>query len=102
MLLPPKDGTCPVCATGHTPDLPHNAQSLYYQYRFYGLRNRWPTWADAAAHCTEAVRGQWRETLEGMGHEWTEPDGDPIADPPAESFRQAIGSPTSTSFGPEV
>lgn len=49
MLLPPPPGTCPICAVKHDPTWPHNAQSLYYQYRFYGIRGRWPTWADAAA-----------------------------------------------------
>lgn len=30
MLLPPAEGTCPICATKHESRLPHNAQSLYY------------------------------------------------------------------------
>jgi hypothetical protein len=101
MLLPPKPGTCPACATAHEPRLPHNAESLYYQYRFYGIRGRWPTWADAAAHCTEKMRDDWRKKLEELGGKWTEPpDGEPIADPPEESFGQPIGSPNSPDFGP--
>lgn len=89
MLLPPEEGVCPICATAHGPDQPHNQQSLYYQYRFYGVRKRWPTWADAVAHCSQFIKDQWTITLKTMGH-WSEPDGEPIADPPGESFRQAI------------
>lgn len=89
MLLPPKPGTCPICATEHDPEMPHNQQSIYYQYRFYGMRSRWPTWADALAHCTDAVRGMWEAELRKAGL-WSEPaDGvEPIADPPAAEWSQ--------------
>jgi hypothetical protein len=102
MLLPAKEGTCPICATAHEPEMPHNGQSLYYQYRFYGNRGRWPTWADAVAHCSPEMRAAWKQQLMDRGA-WTEPeDGSgPIADPPAESIRQAIGDVNSPSFGPE-
>lgn len=87
-LMPPKPGTCPVCATDHPETHPHNAQSMYYQYRFYGLRGRWPTWADAVAHCDEQIRTHCETFLRERGH-WTEPDGeDPIGDPPGESIAQ--------------
>ena len=100
MLLPAAAGTCPVCATQHEPSEPHNAQSMYYQYRFYGVRGRWPTWADAVAHCPPRVRRRWEQALRDR-EAWTEPaDGEPIADPPAESFRQAIGDVQSHAFGP--
>jgi len=72
-ILPPAKGTCEVCAVKHDVLLPHNAQSLYYQYAFYGAVGRWPTWADAAAHCDDAMAERWRKTLEGMGHKWTRP-----------------------------
>jgi len=99
-LLPPPRGTCPICATAHAPDQPHNAQSMYYLYRFYGVRGRWPTWADALAHCTAEVKANWERQLRARGL-WTEPaDGDPIADPPAESIHQPIGDPSSRGFGP--
>jgi hypothetical protein len=90
-LLPPPPGTCPACATVHEPYLPHNAQSMYYQYRFYGLRGRWPTWADAAAHCTDFIRSRWRDVMTKNGLPWTEPaDGEsPIADPPEETVSQS-------------
>jgi len=87
MLLPPPPGTCPTCAVKHGPTEAHNAQSLYYQYRFYGTHGRWPTWADAIAHCASAAREIWERELRARGA-WTEPeDGLPIADPPAESLR---------------
>lgn len=89
-LLPPKEGTCPVCARDHEQDMPHDVQSLYYQYRFHAIRHRWPTWADALAHCSDKMRQRWEQLLREKGV-WSEPeDGDPIADPPNESFRHLI------------
>lgn len=80
MLLPAKQGTCPACAVKHTPDEPHDATSLFYQYHFYGLHGRWPTWADAIAHCTSHVQRLWKEALEARG-KWSEPvDGEPSHD----------------------
>lgn len=89
MLLPPKSDTCPVCATKHEPEMPHNQPSLYYQMRFKGLHGRWPTWADAAAHCTPQVRDQWKQALAKMRFEWTAPEDEPISEPPA-AFKHQI------------
>ena len=101
MLLPPAKGTCPICAYKHEPSNPHNQQSLYYQYRFYGIRGRWPTWADAVAHCDPELQELWRQALTERGA-WSEPeDGDPIADPPEESLNQPIGDVNAPGFGPE-
>ena len=101
MLLPPAEGTCPICAVEHNAELPHNAQSLYYQYRFYGIRGRWPTWADAIAHCSAETRQLWEQELRRL-NAWSQPeDGEPIADPPDESINQAIGDLLSPGFGPE-
>lgn len=101
MLLPPAEGTCPICATKHEPEQPHNQQSLYYQYRFYGIRGRWPTWADAIAHCDVNLQSLWRQALNDRGA-WSEPTtGDPIADPPLESVCQPIGDVSAPGFGPE-
>jgi hypothetical protein len=101
MLLPPPPDGCPICAVKHPDVAPHHGNSLYYQYRFYGTHGRWPTWADAIAHCTPKVQSLWKEQLQ-MRHAWTEPEnGEPIADPPAESFRQAVGDINSRTFGPE-
>lgn len=61
--MPAKEGTCSDCAVAHDPDMPHNQQSLHWQYRFYGAFGRWPTWADALAHCTPTMRAQWRIEL---------------------------------------
>ena len=63
-LLPPGEGVCQICARDHEPDMPHNQQSLHYQYWFYGKHGRWPTWADAIAHCDEKTQGLWKEALQ--------------------------------------
>lgn len=90
ILLPPSRDACPICATPHGPGDPHNAQSLYYQYRFHTAHGRWPTWADAVAHCLPTTREAWRRALQERVA-WSEPSvGDPIADPPAESFHQVV------------
>lgn len=75
MLMPPRKDACQTCGRhpGHEPDQPHDAQSLYYQYAFYGEHGRWPTWKDAVAHCSGAVKAQWETTLRSMG-KWTEPE----------------------------
>lgn len=89
-LLPPAEGKCAICAVDHPDGEPHDAQSLYYQYRFQALRGRWPTWADAIAHCHPDIRKFWEMALREKGY-WSEPeDGEPIADPPNESIRQII------------
>jgi hypothetical protein len=79
-IMPPKPGTCSVCGVDHEPAMPHNAQSMYYQYAFYGEFGRWPTWADAVAHCTAEMQDYWKTELVRMG-EWTAPDGEQIAQP---------------------
>jgi hypothetical protein len=98
LLMKPPKSTCPICATKHEAQMPHNQQSIYYQYRFYGVRGRWPTWADAVAHCSDEMQAYWKEQL---GEHWTEPDGEPIADPPHDSLRQTIGDINSRTFGPD-
>lgn len=67
-LLPPPKGVCQVCATDHPGDQPHNQQSLYYQYAFYGTHGRWPTWRDAMAHCAPEIQEQWQGALAQLGH----------------------------------
>lgn len=66
-LLPAKPGTCPQCATKHKPELPHNQQSITYQYWFYNEHGRWPTWADAMAHCSDQMREWWTAELAKKG-----------------------------------
>ena len=46
-----KSGICAECLTKHSPDTPHDKDSLFYQCTFYTKYGRWPTWADAVAHC---------------------------------------------------
>jgi len=71
-LVPPSDpNVCQTCATDHPSEQPHNAQSLHYQYAFYGEHGRWPTWRDAVAHCTDDVRVGWERELRKLGA-WTE------------------------------
>jgi len=102
MLLPPARDACPICARKHPPEKPHDLGSIYYMYRFYGVRGRWPTWADAIAHCSPEMQALWKQALQGRGA-WSEPEdgSEPIADPPGESINQPIGDIHSRSFGPE-
>jgi len=59
--------TCPMCAVEHDPAMPHNLHSLAYQYKFYDKYGRWPTWADAIAHCADDIQVAWREALAEYG-----------------------------------
>lgn len=82
-IMPAKPGTCPVCAVVHAPDQPHNQQSLFYQMRFNGSWGRWPTWADAVAHCKPELAAAWKNQLEKGGHWSDPPEGvEPIAEWP--------------------
>ena len=67
MLGTTPPGTCPICAVKHDPALPHNQQSLAYQYKFYDEHGRWPTWNDAMAHCSDDVKELWRTALRERG-----------------------------------
>ncbi|HHY71542.1 MAG TPA: hypothetical protein GX519_07870 [Thermoanaerobacterales bacterium] len=60
-------GTCPECAEIHDPEQPHNKASLVYQYKFYNKHGRFPTWADAMAHCSDETKNQWVEALKEYG-----------------------------------
>ncbi|MDR3561230.1 MAG: hypothetical protein P4N59_07320 [Negativicutes bacterium] len=70
-LLPPKPDVCQECATDHPPEYPHNAQSLYYQTKFYMQHNRAATWADAMEHCSKEMKMVWTEELKKLGFEVT-------------------------------
>ncbi|MBT9133132.1 MAG: hypothetical protein DDT33_01663 [Firmicutes bacterium] len=67
MVLPPRPGVCQECAADHSPDEPHNKNSLYYQMAFHARSGRWPTWEDAMAHCEEETKELWREELKLYG-----------------------------------
>lgn len=68
-LMPCAPDVCQECAVDHPVDQPHNQQSLYYQYHFYSQHGRWPTWADAMAHCSDEVKAIWTEELKKHGIE---------------------------------
>ncbi len=72
MLMPPKEGHCRICAVAHEPELPHNAQSLFFAMRFQMRYGRQGTWADAIAHCSDEMQDLWRQALKEMGA-WSEP-----------------------------
>ncbi len=71
-LLPPPDGHCRICAVRHEPEMPHNAQSLFYGIRFRMRYGRDGTWADAIAHCPGDVCEAWTRELR-KANAWTEP-----------------------------
>lgn len=77
-VMPPPADHCQICAVKHHPDLPHNAQSLYYQTVFNGMVGRPPTWADAVAHCCEDIRRGWEAELRRRGA-WSAP---PVGEAP--------------------
>lgn len=63
LILPAAPDVCQECGAKHPPGHPHNAQSLRYQYTFYGRHGRWPDWEDAMAHCSGNIRAFWRAEL---------------------------------------
>ena len=63
MMLPAKEGTCEWCAVEHKSNLPHDATSMFYQYRFYNENGRWPDWRDALAHCLDKMKEFWKSEL---------------------------------------
>lgn len=67
MIMPPAPDVCQECAVKHDPRMPHNRDSLYYQYAFYAKEGRWPTWADAMAHCPDEVKEVWIDELTKRG-----------------------------------
>lgn len=62
-----RPGCCEACGIKHAPDEPHNAKSMMYQYTFYAEHGRWPTWHDALAHCSGAIRQFWITELTARG-----------------------------------
>lgn len=67
MIMPAKAGTCPICAVDHAKHLPHNQESLFYQTRFYLENNRYPTWTDAMAECSDTIKELWTAALKKAG-----------------------------------
>lgn len=65
-ILPPASG-CSECGRDHADWMPHDRQQMVYQYAFYAKENRWPTWHDAMAHCTDDVKRDWIKALAKHG-----------------------------------
>lgn len=61
------DDVCPECGVKHDPEMPHNRNSAFYLFVFYDDNGRWPTWADAMAHCSDEVKEFWTAALEEKG-----------------------------------
>lgn len=72
LVEPPGPNCCQVCGGGHQPDMPHNQQAMFYQQRFLSAHGRYPTWADAIAHCSESMRKAWTTALKEQDA-WSEP-----------------------------
>ena len=63
-MLPPGPGLCPVCAAqAHGDEMPHNRDSLYYQWWFASTYGRPPTWADAALSCSDETKVRLKKHL---------------------------------------
>ena len=71
-ILPPPKDCCQECAVKHDPGAPHNRDSIFYQMAFRQKHGRWPTWADAIAHCDERAKADMKDLLEREGV-WSEP-----------------------------
>lgn len=68
-LMPCAPDDCQECAVRHDPEMPHDRQSLYYQYKFRQQHGRWPAWEDAMAHCTPQMQAWWKKELRLRGIE---------------------------------
>lgn len=66
-IVAPGPKVCPICATRHIKNAPHDRDSLYYQNHFRKTHKRFPTWEDAMEHCTEATKSAFRKELEKRG-----------------------------------
>lgn len=88
MLLPPAPGKCHLCAVDHQESMAHNAESVYYQVRFYMKHKRTGRWSDAVAHCPEEIQKLWIAQLRKR-HAWTEEDDAALAE------TRAVAEPTT-------
>lgn len=62
-MMPAAPGKCEMCGSEHEPELPHNAQSLFYAVRFNAEHGRAPNWLDAMEHCTQEMKDLWTAAL---------------------------------------
>lgn len=66
-LCAPGPGKCRVCAGVHDPGQPHDRDSFFYKHWFYRRHRRFPSWADAMAHCDDAVKAEAAAKLRRRG-----------------------------------
>ena len=66
-VVPTSPGSCPICATRHDPQEPHDRDSLYYQNWFRKRYKRFPTWEDAMSHCDEKTKRGYIRKLARRG-----------------------------------
>ena len=66
-IWPPRPDICPICATDHQANEPHNPESLYYQMRFRQRNGVFPNWGDAMRHCPKDVQEAWKSRLREYG-----------------------------------
>lgn len=78
-ILPPPSDKCQICAVAHDPECPHNPGSLYYKMKFHQKNDRWPTWADAMAHCSDEMKEFWISELAKCGIQVFDENGTPVA-----------------------
>jgi hypothetical protein len=62
-----RPGVCSECGRDHAPELPHDCDSLVYQYKFYDEHGRWATWEDAMDHCSDEMKEFWKGELRKRG-----------------------------------
>jgi hypothetical protein len=74
-MLPAPPDCCQECAVKHSPQQPHDKQSLYYQIKFLRENGRTPTWEDAMAHCDEPTKTLWKTHLEKHGVVFAQKEG---------------------------
>lgn len=63
VIVPPRQGACPICAVKHDKGSPHEPRSAYYRSRFRAKHHRYPDWEDAMAHCSEETKATLRKNL---------------------------------------
>lgn len=67
-MLPPAPDKCQICAAkAHDDEMPHNRDSLYYQFWFNANYGRSPTWADASMLCSEDMKKRLKAHLLSHG-----------------------------------
>ena len=78
-LVKPEPGLCAICGFNHHDNEPHNLGSMYYQYRFHQLHDRFPNWPDAVAHLSKDDQEYVKEIITELNKKWVDCDN-PIAE----------------------